>query len=216
MAWVALDRGIKAVESQGVEGPAERWRRTRARIHADVCRKGYSAKRGAFVQHYGSNCLDASLLLMPLVGFLPPEDPRVRSTVEAIERELMSEGFVIRYLTTRRVDSLPAGEGVFLPCSFWLADNLALQGRKADAEALFERLLELRNDVGLLSEEYDPRARHLLGNFPQALSHVALINTARNLSHRGGPGEHRSGGMEEAPPTGSTTATRRRTPASKR
>ncbi len=216
MAWVALDRGIKAVENQGVEGPVERWRRTRARIHADVCRKGYSAKRGAFVQHYGSNNLDASLLLMPLVGFLPSEDPRVRSTVEAIERELMFGGLVARYLTTRRLDGLPAGEGVFLPRSFWLADNLALQGRNADAEALFERLLTIRNDVGLLSEEYDPRTRRQLGNFPQALSHVALINTARNLSHHGGPCEHRGGGMEEAPPTGSTTATRRRTPASKR
>ncbi len=153
---------------------------------------------------------------MPLVGFLPSEDPRVRSTVEAIERELMFGGLVARYLTTRRLDGLPAGEGVFLPCSFWLADNLALQGRNADAEALFERLLTIRNDVGLLSEEYDPRTRRQLGNFPQALSHVALINTARNLSHHGGPCEHRGGGMEEAPPTGSTTATRRRTPASKR
>jgi GH15 family glucan-1,4-alpha-glucosidase len=215
MAWVALDRAIKAVENQGADGPVERWRRVRARIHADVCRKGYSARRGAFVQHYGSNKLDASLLLMPLVGFLPPEDPRVRSTAEAIERELTLEGFVIRYLTTRQVDGLPAGEGVFLPCSFWLADNLALQGRNAEAEALFERLLAVRNDVGLLSEEYDPRGRHQLGNFPQALSHVALINTARNLSRRGGPGEHRSGGMDQAPPGGSTTAAQRSKPAPK-
>jgi len=141
-------------------------------------------------------------LLIPLVGFLPPDDPRVRGTVEAIERELMFNGFVIRYPTKRRVDDLPAGEGAFLPCSFWLADNLALQGRNADAEALFEHLLTARNDVGLLSEEYDPRARHQLGNFPQALSHVALINTARNLSHRRGPSEHRSGGMEQAPRAG--------------
>ncbi|HEV2976647.1 MAG TPA: glycoside hydrolase family 15 protein [Casimicrobiaceae bacterium] len=197
MAWVAFDRAIKAVEGHDVAGPIERWRRTRARIHADVCRRGYNAKRGTFVQHYGSNKLDASLLLMPLVGFLPSDDSRVRSTVDAIERELMFGGFVKRYLTTRQVDALPAGEGAFLPCSFWLVDNLALQGRNADAEALFERLLGVRNDVGLLSEEYDPRNRVQLGNFPQALSHVALINTARNLSHRGGPNEHRSSGMEE-------------------
>jgi GH15 family glucan-1,4-alpha-glucosidase len=197
MAWVALDRAIKAVEGHDVAGPIERWRRTRARIHADVCRRGYNARRGTFVQHYGSNKLDASLLLMPLVGFLPPDDARVLSTVDAIERELMFGGFVKRYLPTRRADALPAGEGVFLPCSFWLADNLALQGRNADAEALFEMLLGVRNDVGLLSEEYDPRNRAQLGNFPQALSHVALIITARNLSHRGGPSEHRSTGMEQ-------------------
>jgi GH15 family glucan-1,4-alpha-glucosidase len=206
MAWVAFDRAIKAVENHGVKGPVERWRRVRRRIHADVCRKGYSAQRGTFVQHYGSHSLDASLLLIPLVGFLPPEDPRVRATVEAIERELVVGGLVARYLTTRRVDGLPAGEGVFLPCSFWLADNLALQGRNADAQALFERLLARRNDVGLLSEEYEPRARRQLGNFPQALSHVALINTARNLSRRGGPAEHRSGEMGQAPPSGKKTA----------
>ena len=209
MAWVAFDRAIKAVESHGVDGPAKRWRRLRARIHADVCRKGYSAKRGTFVQHYGSDRLDASLLLTPLVGFLPPEDPRVRATVEAIERELTFGGLVIRYRTTRRVDRLPPGEGVFLPCSFWLADNLVLQGRTDDAEALFERLLSLRNDVGLLSEEYDPRSRRQLGNFPQALSHVALINTASILSHHGGPSEHRSGGMGQAPPGGSKKAASR-------
>jgi GH15 family glucan-1,4-alpha-glucosidase len=213
MAWVAFDRAIKAVESHDVEGPIKRWRRTRARIHADVCRRGFNARRGTFVQHYGSNSLDASLLLMPLVGFLPPDDPRIRSTVDAIERELMLGGFVTRYRTTRRGDNLPAGEGAFLPCSFWLADNLALQGRQEDAEALFERLLAVRNDVGLLSEEYDPRARIQLGNFPQALSHVALINTARNLSHRGGPSEHRSGGMEQPPPSGAKTAVPSRKPA---
>jgi GH15 family glucan-1,4-alpha-glucosidase len=215
MAWVAFDRAIKAVESHDVAGPVDRWRRTRARIHVDVCRKGYNARRGTFVQHYGSNRLDASLLLMPLVGFLPADDPRVRSTVAAIERELMFGGFVARYLTARRVDGLPAGEGAFLPCSFWLADNMALQGRNAEAEALFERLLAVRNDVGLLSEEYDPRARLQLGNFPQALSHVALINTARNLSRRGGPGEHRGSGMEQPPPGGLKTAARWRKPASK-
>ena len=215
MAWVAFDRAIKTVESGGADGPVARWRRLRARIHADVCDKGYSAKRGAFVQHYGSNKLDASLLLLPLVGFLPPEDPRVRGTVDAIERELMVDGLVVRYLTTRQVDGLPKGEGVFLPCSFWLADNLALLGRNAEAEALFERLLALRNDVGLLSEEYDPRGGRQLGNFPQALSHVALINTARNLSRHGGPGEHRSGGMEAPPPAGSMPAAGRSRPAPK-
>jgi len=210
MAWVAFDRAIKAVENHGVDGPAKRWRRLRARIHADVCRRGFSAKRGTFVQHYGSDSLDASLLLIPLVGFLPPEDPRVRATVEAIERELTFDGLVIRYRTARRVDGLPPGEGIFLPCSFWLADNMVLQGRTDDAEALFERLLSLRNDVGLLSEEYDPRSRHQLGNFPQALSHVALVNTACNLSHRGGPSDHRSGGMEQAPPGVAKKAASRR------
>src|SRR5208283_2629957 len=210
MAWVAFDRVIRAAESHELKGPVERWRRTRDRIHADVCRKGYSKRRGTFVQHYGSSKLDASLLLMPLVGFLPPDDPRIRRTVDAIERELTVGGLVIRYLTNRKAENLPPGEGAFLPCSFWLADNLALQGRNADAEALFETLLAVRNDVGLLAEEYDPRARVQLGNFPQALSHVALINTARNLSHRGGPSEHRSSGIEQPPPGGSKPKPRRR------
>ena len=182
MAWVAFDRAVKAVERFGLDGPVERWRRVRSTIHSQVCEAGFDAKRNTFVQYYGSTNLDASLLLIPLVGFLPPADPRVRGTVEAIEREIVNDGLVQRYSSTTDVDSLPPGEGAFLPCSFWLADNLALIGRHQEAEALFERLLALRNDVGLLSEEYDPRERHMLGNFPQALTHVALINTARLLS----------------------------------
>jgi GH15 family glucan-1,4-alpha-glucosidase len=151
-------------------------------IHAQVCEAGFDAQRNAFVQSYGSPHLDASLLLMPLVGFLPPGDARVRGTVEAIERELLVDGLVRRYPSGSGVDGLPPGEGTFLPCSFWLADNFALMGRQADAEALFERLLSLANDVGLLPEEYDPLAGRMLGNFPQALTHVALVNTARLLS----------------------------------
>jgi GH15 family glucan-1,4-alpha-glucosidase len=186
MAWVAFDRGVKAVERFGLDGPVDAWRRTRDQIHAQVCESGFDAKRNSFVQHYGSTELDASLLLIPLVGFLPPDDARVRATVAAIERELLVDGLVLRYATAAAsangIDSLPPGEGVFLPCSFWLADCLAVTGRHAEAEALFERLLALRNDVGLLSEEFDPHTGHMLGNFPQALSHMALINTARLLS----------------------------------
>ena len=202
MCWVAMDRAIEAVEKYGLDGPVERWRDVRARIHADVCENGYDAARGTFVQSYGSSELDASLLLIPQVGFLPAPDPRVRGTVEAIERELVVDGLVLRYRTHGGVDGLPAGEGHFLPCSFWLADALALLGRQADAEALFERLLALRNDVGLLSEEYDLRNRRALGNTPQSMTHMALINTARNLSERGGPAEHRSSSSEAAPPGG--------------
>jgi GH15 family glucan-1,4-alpha-glucosidase len=192
MAWVAFDRGVKAVERYGLEGPVEAWRRTRDLIHAQVCEAGFDAKRNSFVQHYGGQALDASLLLMPLVGFLPPDDPRVVATIAAIERELVVDGLVLRYPveSATAVDGLPPGEGVFLPCSFWLADCLAVTGRRAEAEALFERLLALRNDVGLLSEEFDPRTGHLQGNFPQALSHMALVNTARLLSLA--PGELRA------------------------
>jgi GH15 family glucan-1,4-alpha-glucosidase len=182
MAWVAFDRVIKDAERDGLEAPLERWKRTRDAIHAEVCARGFDAKRGAFVQSYESPYLDASLLLLVQVGFLPPEDARVRSTIAAIERELIVEGLVMRYSTKTGVDALPAGEGAFLPCSFWLADAYALTGRRAEAEALFERLLALRNDVGLLAEEYDPRGRRMLGNFPQALTHMALVNTARLLS----------------------------------
>jgi len=202
MCWVAMDRAIEAVEKYGLKGPVERWRDVRARIHADVCANGYDAARGTFVQSYGSSELDASLLLIPQVGFLPASDPRVRGTVEAIERDLVVDGLVLRYRTHGGVDGLPAGEGHFLPCSFWLADALALLGRRADAEALFERLLTLRNDVGLLSEEYDLRNRRALGNTPQSMTHMALINTARNLSERGGPAEHRSSTSGAAPPGG--------------
>jgi GH15 family glucan-1,4-alpha-glucosidase len=184
MAWVAFDRGVKAVERYGLGGPVEAWRRTRDQIHAQVCEAGFDRARHSFVQHYGSESLDASLLLIPLVGFLPPDDPRVLGTIAAVERELLVDGLVLRYPTdtAQAIDGLPPGEGVFLPCSFWLADCLAVTGRQADAEALFERLLALRNDVGLLSEEFDPRTGHMQGNFPQALSHMALVNTARLLS----------------------------------
>ena len=215
MAWVAVDRAIKAVEQYGLDGPVKRWRAFRARIHAQICRKGYDASRNSFVQYYGSREVDASLLLLPIVGFLPPEDPRVRGTLAAIRRDLVVDGLVARYRAAPEVDDLPPGEGLFLPCSFWLADNLCLAGRRAEAERLFTRLLALRNDVGLLAEEYDPVARRQLGNFPQALTHVALIITARNLSRRGGPSEHRSRGMRDPAPAGTerrvgTTASRRR------
>ncbi len=202
MAWVAFDRAVKAVRHLGCDGPADRWARVRDDIHDEVCRRGFDEDVGAFVQSYDSRRLDASVLMIPLVGFLPPTDPRVRRTVEAIERHLMSDGLVWRYLPegTESVDGLPSGEGVFLPCSFWLADNLALIGRTADAERLFEQLLSLRNDVGLLAEEYDPRGRRLLGNFPQAFTHVSLVNTARNLSRAGGPAEHRGRQITETSP----------------
>jgi GH15 family glucan-1,4-alpha-glucosidase len=202
MAWVAMDRAVKAVENYGLEGPVERWREVRDAIHAQVCERGVDHARGVFVQRYGSTDLDASLLLIPIVGFLPPDDPRVRATIDAIERDLVVDGLVLRYRTDRSVDGLPPGEGFFLPCSFWLADNFALTGRHEKAQALFERLLALRNDVGMLSEEYDLRHHRALGNTPQALTHVALINTARNLSERGGPSEHRSGTTTDEPPGG--------------
>jgi GH15 family glucan-1,4-alpha-glucosidase len=181
MVWVAFDRAIKSVERFGLVGPSDRWRAIRDAIHAEVCDRGFDRGLGAFTQAYGSGTLDASLLLMALVGFLPPSDPRVRGTVEAIERDLTVDGLVLRYHTHQADDGLPPGEGAFLACSFWLADNLALLGRHADARALFERLLALRNDVGLLAEEYDPVARRQLGNFPQAFSHVGLVDTAFNL-----------------------------------
>jgi GH15 family glucan-1,4-alpha-glucosidase len=182
MAWVAFDRGIKDAERDGLQAPLERWAQIRDAIHAEVCAKGYDAKRGCFVQSYESSHLDASLLLIAQVGFLPPDDPRVRGTVAAIERDMMVDGLVLRYSTETGVDALPAGEGAFLPCSFWLADCYALTGRRRESEALFERLLALRNDVGLLAEEYDPRSGRMLGNFPQAMTHMALVNTARLLS----------------------------------
>jgi len=193
MTWVAIDRAIKAVERGGLEGPVERWRRLAATIHEEVCRSGFDAERRAFVQYYGSTELDAALLLMPLVGFLPVDDPRVVGTVRAIERELTVDGLVMRYRNQEHVDELPPGEGVFLACSFWLADVQVMSGRRAEALVLFERLLALRNDVGLLPEEFDPRARRALGNFPQAFSHVGLINTAHSLTLAQGPAERRAG-----------------------
>lgn len=193
MAWVAFDRAVKSIEEFGFVGPLDHWRRLRERIHDDVCTKGFDFELGAFTQSYGSKDLDASLLVIALVGFLPPSDKRVRGTVEAIERHLVVNGLVQRYETQPAVDGLPAGEGVFLACSFWLVDNLVLFGRLDDARALFERLLALRNDLGLLSEEYDPVAKRLVGNYPQAFSHIALINSACNLAHAAKPAEQRSG-----------------------
>lgn len=191
MAWVAFDRMVKATEQFGREGPTNAWRKAREEIHHEVCEKGYDTGRNTFVQSYGATELDASLLMIPLVGFLPAEDPRVVGTVEAIQRELMRDGFVQRYPTRTSVDGLPPGEGAFLACSFWLADCLALMGRAEQAREQFERLLALRNDLGLLSEEYDPKARRLVGNFPQAFSHVGLVNTASNLAHAAGPARDR-------------------------
>lgn len=187
MAWVAFDRGLKIAERFGLEAPGDRWRAIRDEIHAQVCREGFDPKLGAFVQYYGSRSLDASLLLMPLVGFLPAQDPRVQGTVAAIEKELTTDGFVYRYAPDSTLDGLPPGEGAFLLCTFWLADCQWLLGRQAEARQTFERLLAIRNDVGLLSELYDPRSKRLLGNFPQAFSHVGLVNTALNLS-RGASG----------------------------
>jgi GH15 family glucan-1,4-alpha-glucosidase len=193
MAWVAADRAVKAIEHFHLDGPLDRWRQLRQEIHDQVCREGFDAELNTFVQYYGCKQLDASLLMMPLVGFLPATDPRMRGTVEAVEQRLVRNGFVDRYPTLLEVDGLPPGEGAFLVCTFWLADNLALQGRYREARNLFERLLGLCNDVGLLSEEYDSETGRLVGNFPQAFSHVGLINTARNLSRHGGPAEKRPG-----------------------
>ncbi len=182
MAWVAFDRAIKDAERYGLKGPVRHWRKLRSAIHAQVCKKGFDARRNSFVQCYGSKHLDASLLLIPQVGFLPADDPRVIGTIAAIERGLVIDGLVSRYSTSTHVDGLPAGEGAFLPCSFWLADSYVLTGRRAEAKALFERLLALSNDVGLFAEEYEARAQRMRGNFPQALTHMALVNTARLLS----------------------------------
>lgn len=184
MAWVAFDRGIKSAQEFDLPGPIEEWRRVHNEIHHDVCANGHDRDLGHFVQAYGGKELDASLLLIPAIGFLPPTDRRVRSTIEAIERALLVDGLVRRYDTSRAEDGLPPGEGMFLACSFWLADAYEMLGRVADAEQLFERLLALRNDLGLLSEEYDPDQRCLVGNFPQAFSHISLINTAHNPTQR--------------------------------
>jgi GH15 family glucan-1,4-alpha-glucosidase len=188
MAWVGFDRMIRTAERAGLPAPLDRWRAARDAVHAEVCDRGYDAERNTFTQFYGSRGLDAALLLLPRLGFLPPEDPRVRGTVEAVERELMEDGFVLRYRVDAdphgehgTVDGLPGEEGAFLACSFWLADALVLVGRRDEATELFERLLGLRNDVGLLSEEWDPRLRRQLGNTPQAFSHLALVNTALAL-----------------------------------
>jgi GH15 family glucan-1,4-alpha-glucosidase len=192
MAWVAFDRAIKSAETFGLEGPLEEWRKVRQAICDEVCAKGFDGELESFVQSYGSKELDASLLLLPSVGFLPISDPRVQGTVAAIEHRLLRDGFVMRYDSREFDDGLPPGEGAFLACSFWLVDVYALQGRVADAERLFRRLMGLRNDVGLLSEEYDPRAKRFVGNFPQAFSHVALIHSAYNLTRTEKPVEQRA------------------------
>ncbi len=192
MAWVAIDRAIKAVEQFGLDGDVERWTELRSRIHADVCARGYDAARNTFVQSYGRGELDASLLLLAELGFLEADDPRFRGTVEAIERELLRDGFLLRYDTAATQDGLPPGEGAFLACSFWLVDAWLMLGRRADAEALFDRLLAVRNDLGLLAEEYDPRNGRLVGNFPQAFSQIGLINAAFNLTRAAKPTEQRS------------------------
>ncbi len=195
LAWVAFDRAIDTVERFGLPGPLDRWRRICQEIHDEVTREGFNVELNSFTQSYGSTELDASTLLIPLVGFLPPTDPRVVGTVEAIQRDLMRGGFVERYRTddSAAVDGISGGEGVFLPCSFWLVDALLMLGRDDEARALFERIVAVGNDLGLLSEEYDPGERRLLGNFPQAFTHVGLVNSAFNLSAHDGPIEQRAG-----------------------
>ena len=180
MAWVAFDRGIRMADEFGIEGPVEHWRKLRKRIHEEVCAKGFHKKMNSFTQAYGQPHLDASLLLMPIVGFLPIDDERISGTVQAIEKHLMHAGFLLRYDTRRVIDGLPAGEGAFLACNFWLIDVYILQGRHKEAEAHFRRLLGVSNDLGLLSEQFDEK-QGLVGNFPQAFSHIGLINAALSL-----------------------------------
>jgi GH15 family glucan-1,4-alpha-glucosidase len=199
MAWVAFDRAIKSAETFGLEGPVDDWRKLRDEIHDEVCERGFDKKLGTFVQAYGSDQLDASLLLIPGVGFLPATDPRVEKTIAAIEKKLIRDGYVMRYSTEQVEDALPPGEGAFLACSFWLVDVYTLQDRTDDAERLFRRLVGLRNDVGLLSEQYDPDRKRLVGNFPQAFSHLALINSAYNLTQARKP-VHQRAHDEHAPP----------------
>ncbi len=192
MCWVAFDRGIQAAEAFGLDAPLDRWKAVRRAIHDEVCTRGYNAQMHSFVQSYDSKELDASLLLLPTTGFLPMDDPRVRGTIDAVEHHLFSDGFLLRYNTHTSDDGLPAGEGAFLACTFWLADAYALLGRTDKARALFQRLLGIRNDVGLLSEEYDANAKRMVGNFPQAFSHIALVNTAHNLERAVKPAEQRA------------------------
>ena len=193
LAWVAFDRAVDSVERFDLPGPVERWRRIRTEIHEEVCREAFHVELNSFTQSYGSTDLDASTLLIPLVGFLPPNDPRVLGTIDAIMRDLTRDGFVERYRQQDHndVDGLPGGEGVFLPCSFWLVDALLMLERDDEARTLFEKLLGLSNDLGLLSEEYDPEEQRLLGNFPQAFTHVGLVNSAYNLSHHNRPMQQR-------------------------
>jgi GH15 family glucan-1,4-alpha-glucosidase len=191
MAWAAFDRAEKDAVHFGLRGATEKWHALRDQIHDEVCNRGFSKSLNSFVQFYEGEVLDASVLMIPLVGFLPANDPRMVGTVEAIRNRLMRDGFVDRYECHENVDGLPPGEGSFLPCSFWMVDNLALQGRRQEAAEMFERLLSIRNDLGLLSEEYDPLLKRLVGNFPQAFTHVGLVNSALNLSEKVGPAEHR-------------------------
>ena len=198
MAWVAFDRAVRSATEFGLDGPVEHWREVRDAIHAQVCERGFDAQQDSFVQSYGSSALDASLLLIAIVGFLPPEDARIRGTLAAIERGLLHDGLVLRYDTGDSKDGLPPGEGAFLACTFWLADNYLLQDRVDEAQRVFDRLLTYRNDVGLLAEEYDPVAKRQLGNFPQAFSHLALINTATGLATgRAGTAHQRAAGSAE-------------------
>src|SRR5690348_7135150 len=205
MAWVAYDRAIKSAETFGLPGPVDEWRKTRDVICDEVCEHGYDEELGTFTQAYGSKQLDANLLLLPCVGFLPVSDPRIARTIAAVEKRLLVDGFVMRYSTHEVEDALPPGEGAFLACSFWLVDAYLLQARLDEAETLFQRLVGLCNDVGLLSEEYDPRAKRLIGNFPQAFSHLALINSAYNLTHTRKP-LHQRAQDEHAPPEELTLA----------
>jgi GH15 family glucan-1,4-alpha-glucosidase len=198
MAWVAFDRAVDSVAAEGPSEEAKRWREIADEIHAEVCERGFDRELDSFVQAYGSKRLDASLLLIPLVGFLPASDPRVQGTLRAIENKLLiRDEFVLRYETGDVDDGLPAGEGAFLACSFWLVDNYLMQGRYTKAQRLFDRLLLRCNDVGLLSEELDPVTGRMLGNFPQAYSHVGLINCALNLSRRAGPAEERAESQDQ-------------------
>lgn len=194
MAWVGVDRAVKAVETFGLEGPVDRWRELRDRIHDDVCANGFDAELNSFVQYYGGKTVDASLLLMAQVGFIDAKDPRFAGTVAMIERELLVDGLVLRYRTEHDTDGLPGDEGAFLACSFWLADAYILMGRYEEARKLFDYLLSLRNDLGLLAEEYHPHGDRQLGNFPQAFSHIALVNTAQNLASYKAPARDRSDG----------------------
>ena len=192
MAWVAFDRAVKDAERYSLKGPIEAWRTARDRIHAEVCERGYDRNRQSFMQAYGSDQLDASLLLAAPVGFLPPNDERIRGTVRAIEKTLLHDGLVRRYDSAATQDGLPAGEGSFLACSFWLVDAYAMDGRLDEAKALFERLLTIANDVGLLAEEYDAHNKRMIGNFPQAFSHLSLVVSALNLTNATKPCEQRS------------------------
>jgi GH15 family glucan-1,4-alpha-glucosidase len=193
MAWVAFDRGAKFAREFGVEGPVERWSAVAREIHDDVCRNGFDEALGSFVQSYGSKWLDGSLLLLPMTGFLPPDDRRILGTIRAIEKRVLQDGLVMRHDPAEVETGLAHGEGAFLACSFWLVDALVMTGRAEEGQRLFDRLLELRNDLGLLSEEYDVGAQRLVGNFPQAFSHIALVNSAYNLARTSKPAEQRAG-----------------------